>query len=265
VKKFFYAVMMLCLTLGMLSACETDGGRGDSTIPDELTAAPVTTEAPITTAAPVTTRDLEPHETEPDVTVPSVIDPTVIPSITICPEKPVIYLYPTAPTRVSVKLDYAGTLTSTYPAYPSDGWCVDAQPDGTLTDPATGREYYCLFWEGEGEDYTIDSGFVVAGKDTEAFLEDALAKLGLTRREANEFIIYWLPRMEGNAYNLISFDPTAYLQDARLTVNPAPDTVIRVFMTWRGLDAPMDIPAQTLTAPVRTGFTLVEWGGAELD
>ena len=179
--------------------------------------------------------------------------------------KPVIYLYPTASTRVNVTLDYAGTLTSTYPAYPVDGWCVDAQPDGTLTDPDTGREYYCLFWEGEGADYTIDSGFVVAGKDTEAFLEDALAKLGLTAREANEFIIYWLPRMEGNAYNLISFDTAAYLKAARLTVNPAPDTVIRVFMTWRGLNAPVDIPAQTLTAPVRTGFTLVEWGGAELN
>ena len=263
-KRIFYVVLMLCLTLEMLSACETDGGRDDSTVPDELTAAPVTTEGPVTTVAPVTTRAPEPHETEPDVTVPPVIDPTVIPSVTACPEKPVIYLYPTAPTRVNVALDYAGTLTSTYPAYPSDGWCVDAQPDGTLTDPATGREYYCLFWEGEGEDYTIDSGFVVAGKDTEAFLEEALAKLGLTRREANEFIIYWLPRMEENAYNLISFDTAAYLKAARLTVNPAPDTVIRVFMTWRGLDAPVDIPPQTLTAPTRVGFTLVEWGGAEL-
>ena len=180
-------------------------------------------------------------------------------------KKPVIYLYPTAPTRVNVTLDYAGTLTSTYPAYPANGWCVNAQPDGTLTDSATGREYYCLFWEGEGADYAIDSGFVVAGKDTEAFLEDALAKLGMTAREANEFIIYWLPRMEDNAYNLISFDTAAYLQDARLTVTPAPDTVIRVFMTWRGLDAPVDVPAQPLTAPARVGFTLVEWGGAELN
>ena len=101
--------------------------------------------------------------------------------------------------------------------------------------------------------------------DTAAFLEEALDKLGLTRREANEFIVYWLPLMEGNAWNLISFQTQAYTDMAKLTVEPAPDTVIRVFMTWRGLNAPVDIPAQTLTAPVRTGFTLVEWGGAELN
>ncbi|MBQ2767321.1 MAG: hypothetical protein IJF49_04495 [Clostridia bacterium] len=71
--------------------------------------------------------------------------------------------------------------------------------------------------------------------------------------------------MEGNAYNLISFDTTAYVENARLTVTPAPDTVIRVFMTWKGLDEPIAIAPQTLTAPPREGFTLVEWGGAELN
>ena len=32
--------------------------------------------------------------------------------------------------------------------------------------------------------------------------EEALADLGLTRREANEFMVYWLPMMEPNPYNL---------------------------------------------------------------
>ena len=61
--------------------------------------------------------------------------------------KPVLYLYPEEETTVSVQLDYTGQLTTTYPAY-GDGWTVTAHPDGTLTDPATGRAYYCLFWEG---------------------------------------------------------------------------------------------------------------------
>lgn len=63
-----------------------------------------------------------------------------------------------------------------------------------------------------------------------AFLEDALAQLGLTRTEANEFIIYWLPRMQENAYNLIAFQHEAYTESARLTITPEPDTLIRVFM-----------------------------------
>ena len=67
--------------------------------------------------------------------------------------------------------------------------------------------------------------------------------------------------MEGNPYNLISFQTAAYEAHAKLTVSPAPDTVIRVFMAWQPLDAPVDIPIQTLSAPAREGFTVVEWGG----
>lgn len=180
------------------------------------------------------------------------------------PEKPVIYLYPEEEMTVEVKLDFSGSLTSTYPAY-KDCWKVIAQPDGSLTDPETGKEYYCLFWEGiANADYTITSGFVVAGKDTEAFLEEALAQLGLNPREANEFIIYWLPRMEHNAWNLISFDTSVYQENATLTVSPAPDSLLRVFMTWQALDAPIQIAAQILPTFERTGFTVVEWGGAEI-
>ncbi|WP_297214527.1 hypothetical protein, partial [uncultured Flavonifractor sp.] len=134
--------------------------------------------------------------------------------------KPVIYLYPEEETRVNVKLDYDGTLTSTYPLY-GDGWTVDAAPDGTLTDPATGRQYYCLFWEGVADTaYDFSTGFCVTGADTAAFLEGALADLGLTEKEANEFIIYWLPRMEGNAWNLISFQQEAHIDTAVLTMDP---------------------------------------------
>lgn len=179
-------------------------------------------------------------------------------------EKPVIYLYPEEEMRVNVTLDYDGRLTSTYPSY-EDGWTVDAAPDGTLTDPDTGRQYYCLFWEGMTDtEYDFSTGFCVAGVDTAAFLEGALADLGLTEKEANEFIIYWLPKMEGNAYNLISFQQEAYTESAVLTIDPAPDTLIRVFMAWQGLDEPVEVQPQSLTAPERVGFTAVEWGGTEI-
>ena len=175
-------------------------------------------------------------------------------------EKPVIYLYPERETEISIRLDYNGVLTCTYPAY-RDGWTVTAAPDGTLTD-ARGQTYNYLYWEGKTDTaYDFSRGFCVAGEDTAAFLEEALEKLGLTRREANEFLVYWLPQMVPNAYNLIAFQTDAYTDSARLTVTPTPDTVLRVFMAWQPLEAPVEIPAQTLTAPARTGFTVVEWGG----
>ena len=178
-------------------------------------------------------------------------------------EKPVIYLYPEAETDVTVRLDYAGDLTCTYPAY--DGaWRVAAAPDGTLTDE-NGQTYRYLYWEGvDNVQYDFSEGFCVPGEETAAFLEDALAQLGLTRAEANEFIIYWLPQMEQNAYNLISFQQETYTDAAKLTITPQPDTLLRVFMAWKPLTSAVEIAPQTLTAPERTGFTAVEWGGAKV-
>ena len=181
----------------------------------------------------------------------------------VAEEKPVIYLYPETETRVTVKLDLPGELTCTYPAY-DGGWAVTAAPDGTLTDEH-GRTYNYLYWEGEvANGFDFSKGFCVAGSDTAAFLEDALDRLGLTRREANEFLVYWLPRMQDNPYNLIAFQQEAYTESAKLTVSPQPDSVLRVFMAWKPLARPVDVPAQTLPGFERRGFTLVEWGGAEV-
>lgn len=41
--------------------------------------------------------------------------------------------------------------------------------------------------------------------------------------------------------------------------------LIRVFMAWQASDAPVELPEQNLTAPQRTGFTVVEWGGTEIE
>lgn len=177
--------------------------------------------------------------------------------------KPVIYLYPEEKTEVSVLLELDGRLTCTYPAYKGD-WHVTAEPNGTLTD-ARGQTYNYLYWEGEtAAQWDMTEGFCVKGADTSVFLEQALARLGLTRREANEFIVYWLPLMEQNPYNIISFQTEAYTDSAPLQIDPAPDTLIRVFMAWQAAESFVELPGQLLTAPERTGFTVVEWGGTEV-
>ena len=179
-------------------------------------------------------------------------------------DKPVIYLYPEEEMEVSVRLTLDGKLTCAYPAY-DDGWTVMASPDGTLVD-AWGQTYNYLYWEGEIDTrYELTKGFCIKGEDTAAFLEDALERLGLNRREANEFIVYWLPQMEQNAYNMISFQTEAYTDAAQLDIDPAPDTLIRVFMAWKASDRYVQLPEQELTAPQRTGFVAVEWGGTELE
>ena len=178
--------------------------------------------------------------------------------------KPVIYLYPEKTTDVQLNLDYKGKLTCTYPKY-ENSWQVTAQPDGTLTDN-NGQTYNYLYWEGiTNIEYDFSKGFCINGEDTAAFLEESLEILGLSRKEANEFIVYWLPLMESNPYNLISFQYETYTDIAKLEVTPKPDTMLRVFMAWKPLTEEIEIKPQSLVTTERIGFTVVEWGGSKVE
>ncbi len=177
-------------------------------------------------------------------------------------EKPVIYLYPQQETDITVKLDYDGELLFTYPTY-QDGWEVTAFPDGTIV--SDGREYSYLFWDGNSNtEYDMSSGFVVKGDETEEFLVEKLSYLGLTPTEYNEFIVYWMPRMAGNDYNLITFQQEAYTDSVNLIIEPKPDSIQRVFMVYKPLDEAIEIEPQQLEPFQRTGFAVIEWGGKEL-
>ena len=182
-------------------------------------------------------------------------------------DKPVIYIYPEKEKDVEVKLGKPELLTTTYPKY-NNGWNVLAKTDGTLIDKENKREYYCLYWEGINlKKYTnkFENGFLIEGKDVAQFLEEKLKILGLNEKEAQEFIIYWLPKMEQNKYNYIRFEEKEEINNYMpLTINPVPDTVIRIMMEWKALDEKIEIPEQQLNAVVRNGYTVIEWGGTEI-
>lgn len=179
--------------------------------------------------------------------------------------KPVIYLYPVRQEKVSVKLIFDGKLGCTYPEY-KDGWHVSAAPDGTLVNLYDGKEYSYLFWDGVVTDarWDLSSGFVVAGKDSRDFLQEKLPAMGLLPKEYNEFIVYWLPLLEQNKYNLITFAGKEYTDIARLQITPKPESILRVFMVFKPLDRPIEIPPQQIKSFNRQGFTVIEWGGTEL-
>jgi CarboxypepD_reg-like domain len=180
--------------------------------------------------------------------------------------KPIIYLYPEKEQEISVRLHYQGDMLFSYPNYPENGWKVRAEPDGTLWDEA-GLEYYALFWEGRPDEaITPEEGFVVKGTDTAKFLEEKLSYLGLNRRESNEFIMFWLPRLQNNPYNLIHFAGGTYEKQAVLDIDPKPETSIRVMMLYQPLESEIDFPLQNLSPlhKTRKGYTLVEWGGSEI-
>ena len=179
--------------------------------------------------------------------------------------KPIIYIYPQEETEVSVKVGYPDSLTCTYPKY-ENGWDVIASPDGNLKDVKTGRNLYALYWEGiRTKEGNIEDGFVVKGENVARFLEEKLEILGLNEREAEEFIVYWLPQMEKNKYNYIRFETKEEIEtEMPLGIEPKPDTVIRVLMDWKALDEKIEVKEQKLEKTERKGYTVVEWGGSEL-
>lgn len=172
--------------------------------------------------------------------------------------KPVIYLYPTEETQVNVKL--GATITKSEPVY-NNGWQVMAKPNGELT--FGDKIYQSLYWEGTGQDYPIvNQGFVVAKADLERTLKEQVAKLGLNDKESADFMAFWLPKMPKTAYTRLTWFGTKDINRlAPLTITPKPDTVIRIFLDFQGLNQKIDLKPQVLSAIPRQGFTVIEWGG----
>ena len=184
------------------------------------------------------------------------------PDIFYC-DKPVIYLYPEKETKYNVSLEIQnGELTCTYPKY-DNGWEIIAKPDGTIIK--NNKEYNYLYWEATTKDLSdFSEGYCIKGEDTAEFLENILSELGLNRKEANEFIVYWLPLMENNNYNIISFNNEKYIKEAKLNIEPKVDTIIRIYMTWKPSEEKVEIKKPEIITPVRTGNVLVEWGGSKI-
>lgn len=204
----------------------------------------------------------KPELPKPDTTKPfnGVFDQPV--------KKPILYFYPTEKQAISVHLDLPeSSILYTYPRYTPAGWQMIAEPSGRLTDAATGREYYALYWEGQlpVASRLVPQGFVVAGNETADFLAEKLASIGLSAREANEFMIYWLPILDKNPYNFIQFlvneDCHAL---APLRIQPQPETMIRLWMAFQPLQQTQIVEPQVLPKYKRKGFTVVEWGGVQV-
>lgn len=184
-------------------------------------------------------------------------------------KKPVIYLYPQATTNVSVEIKPVGDLFFTYPEY-NNGWNVTANPNGELSIGQ--NQYNYLFWEAEQNfaQVKIDvlKGSIVKSDEVLAFMSSALEDYGLSSKEQADFITFWVPQMMQSKYSYIYFvfdeDCDAF---AELNISPKPDNIGRIYMIWSPLTegelfntTPQEIPTVE-----RSGFTVIEWGGAEIN
>lgn len=174
--------------------------------------------------------------------------------------KPVIYLYPEKEINLEVTIPTVD-FTTTYPLY-KDGWDVSAQPNGLLTDG--NRQYKYLYWEGYTT-YELDmtEGFIVEKENYISFLEEKLEYVGLSDKEACDFITYWLPLMNKYDYCQVSFQKD-YGDKVKIEYSVQPDNELVVFVGIKGLNQFVEIEEQDLSCYKdfsREGFVVVEWGG----
>ena len=179
--------------------------------------------------------------------------------------KPVIYLYPEKPMNISVQVSPGGGIRVSEPNY-GNGWKVFSDEKSDLINLADGKTYPYLFWEGSGSVFyeMPKQGFVVAKDGLDAFFEEKLLQLGLNEKEKNDFKEFWLPKMSDleKPYYFVTFLPKRYIDAlAPLSIEPEPETVIRVLMDYRGLYKQESVESLPITTPERKGFTAVEWGG----
>ena len=180
--------------------------------------------------------------------------------------KPVIYLYPEEPMDISVSLNPRNNVfTTIYPKFNGENtWNVHAEPNGDIT--LKGRKYPYLFWEAllyDNQD--LSEGFIVKAEDAENFLEEKLSILGLNDKEKTDFITYWLPLLLRNKLSLCSFQKHEFFNFIYLNITPKPDTLIRIFLSIKKIDEPVNIKEQKLQSIERKGFTVIEWGGSDLN
>lgn len=175
--------------------------------------------------------------------------------------KPVIYLYPTEPQMVNVKV--AADVKVSNPYYPVGGWHdVFALPDSRLL--YQGKGYDSLFWEGQGYGVypTVRAGTVVPSSQAVATIRLQLTQQGFNSKEINDFMAYWQPKLPSAPYTRLTWFNTQQMNElAPLSIFPRPQTLIRTFLEFQGLDQPISLAPQHFTAPARNGFTVTEWGG----
>lgn len=176
--------------------------------------------------------------------------------------KPVIYLYPEETSEIFVNVEPTNGISVSIPEI-GNGWNVIATPEGEVFNLADQKTYPYLFWEGFAENFdSPKEGFVVAKDEVENFFDEKLSFIGLNEKEISDFKEFWLPKLSEDPFYFITFVPQELFDVyAPLTISPEPDTLIRVFFDYKGLDKYTEVKEQKLFQTSREGFTVIEWGG----
>jgi hypothetical protein len=171
--------------------------------------------------------------------------------------KPAIYLYPVKKSRIDVSIDINGFITESEPFYNS-GWSVVVEPNGLIEN-----KYDYLFYEAQLKSIELpEEGWVVKYSELEKWFDNTLPKLGLNKKEIEQFKDYWLKELKKANYYEIKLLGSEFLKEnMNLVIHPKPETLIRLNFYFTSLNEKTNLREPEIITPRRKGFTVVEWGG----
>ncbi|TCD66903.1 hypothetical protein EIP91_000742 [Steccherinum ochraceum] len=200
-------------------------------------------------------------------------------NLSLIPQWEFSALYPVAPIIATKNIQGTGQSAT---------WEVATRDDGTLLDKATGLEVSYLFWEAHttkalrgkldsppvsrpsspaptaeafdpvNASLSDEDSVLLRVADMTPYLDACLRALGLHVAARSDFITYWLPSLLKHEYVALRFVPQeSYEQAAPLTVSPAPDVVVRVFMIFQGV-SPDEVGSWS-AAQARAGDDVALW------
>ncbi|MBN1184943.1 MAG: hypothetical protein JXB49_21845 [Bacteroidales bacterium] len=175
--------------------------------------------------------------------------------------KPNIYIYPEENIELSVSISFpqGGDIIESIPEY-GNGWNVYVDTNGIIDNA-----YTFLFYESIQPDiWQRYSGWTIKQTDMECFFSENLEAYGFRGQEIDDFIEYWIPRLNDYEYYCI-FPQTSELIKTVINIefSNQPDNLLRLFYVIEGY---YDLPMKELDEPIidtrfnRDGYFVVEWG-----
>jgi hypothetical protein len=127
-----------------------------------------------------------------------------------------------------------------------------------------------LYYEAAVKNVSVphDTGWIKVFSELPVFFADILPKLGLNEKESEDFLDYWLPKLqtEGNRWYITLIDQEEVNRVEPVAFSIQPDNFLRVRFYFENIDHkpfqinPLPYTLNSEPSP-RSGFTVIDWGG----
>jgi hypothetical protein len=120
-----------------------------------------------------------------------------------------------------------------------------------------------LFYESTQPDiWQRNYGWIIKTDELESFFRKNLTNYGFNEREINDFIDYWILRLDDYAFYSIYPQTRDIIDDViQLDFSRQPENILRLFYVIKGHNQFQDkLTAPTIDNFRREGYSVAEWG-----